>query len=93
MATDPHIPTAEDLRELVTKLATTHMPFGKFGPENYPPKGRLIMDLPQEYLAWFYEHGFPKGELGYLLQQCLLIKGAGLDALFAPYRKQRKDKH
>jgi uncharacterized protein (DUF3820 family) len=46
----------EDLQLLVT----LEMPFGKY-------KGRLIADLPGNYLAWFAREGFPKGEIGRLL--------------------------
>lgn len=45
------------------------------------------MDVPQEYLAWFQAKGFPKGKLGRLMEQCLLLKGNGLDPLFDPFRK------
>jgi len=36
------------------------MPYGKY-------KGRLIADLPGQYLNWFAREGFPPGELGRLL--------------------------
>jgi hypothetical protein len=47
---------AEDLSLLVTRT----MPFGKY-------QGRLIADLPGDYLNWFARTGFPKGEIGRLL--------------------------
>lgn len=43
---------AEDLEKLV-RLA---MPFGKY-------KGRVIADLPGNYLNWFAREGFPPGKL------------------------------
>ncbi|HSX69438.1 MAG TPA: DUF3820 family protein, partial [Pseudomonas sp.] len=46
----------EDLLLLVTRT----MPFGKY-------QGRLIADLPGNYLNWFAREGFPKGEIGRLL--------------------------
>ena len=84
---DPEIPDAEDLRKLVEEIAQTHIPFGMYGPAKYPPKGCPLMDVPQEYLAWFQAKGFPKGKLGRLMEQCLLLKGNGLDSLFDPFRK------
>lgn len=84
---DPKIPDAEDLRKLVEEIAQTHVPFGMYGPAKYPPKGCPLMDVPQEYLAWFQAKGFPKGKLGCLMEQCLLLKGNGLDPLFDPFRK------
>jgi len=68
----------EDLQLLVTR----EMPFGKY-------KGRLIADLPGNYLAWFAREGFPKGELGRLLALMLEIDHNGLSALLQPLRQPR----
>lgn len=68
----------EDLQLLVTR----EMPFGKY-------KGRLIADLPGNYLAWFAREGFPKGETGRLLALMLEIDHNGLSALLQPLRKSR----
>lgn len=65
----------EDLQLLVTR----EMPFGKY-------KGRLIADLPGHYLNWFAREGFPKGEIGRLLQLMQEIDHNGLSALLAPLR-------
>lgn len=46
--------------ELLRRLVTTEMPYGKY-------KGRVLADLPGNYLAWFAREGFPRGELGRLL--------------------------
>lgn len=59
------------------KLAETRMPFGKF-------KGRRLIDLPESYILWFQQQGFPKGELGRMLQDILEIKTNGLEYLFKP---------
>ena len=61
---------SDDLQRLVT-LA---MPYGKY-------KGRLIADLPGHYLHWFAREGFPKGDLGRLLQLMQEIDHNGLSAL------------
>jgi len=68
---------ADDLQLLVTR----EMPYGKY-------KGRLIADLPGNYLAWFAREGFPKGELGRLLALMLEIDHNGLKALLQPLRKR-----
>lgn len=65
----------EDLQLLVTR----EMPFGKY-------KGRLIADLPGHYLNWFAREGFPKGEIGRLLQLMQEIDHNGLSPLLAPLR-------
>lgn len=83
------IPDAEDLKRLVTEIAETHIPFGMYGPAKYPPAGCPLMDVPLEYLAWFQMKGFPKGKLGKLMEQALLLRGNGLDMLFEPFRKSR----
>jgi uncharacterized protein len=69
---------AEDLE----KLVSLEMPFGKY-------KGRLIADLPGNYLHWFAREGFPKGELGRLLALMAEIDHNGLKDLLQPLRNQR----
>lgn len=56
------------------KLATLTQPFGKY-------KGRRIIDLPEDYLLWFKQKGFPKGELGRIMQLALEVKTNGLEDL------------
>lgn len=68
--------TPEDLQLLVTR----EMPFGKY-------KGRVIADLPGNYLAWFAREGFPKGEIGRLLALMLEIDHNGLSSLLTPLRR------
>jgi uncharacterized protein (DUF3820 family) len=77
----------EDFRNLLVEIGKTRMPFGKFGPKDYPPAGVPIMDLPPEYLCWFLERGFPKGRLGELMAQVCEIKSVGMDSVFAPLRQ------
>ncbi len=86
---DVHLPGADDLRELLVQIAEASMPFGMYGPAKFPPNGCPLSDLPAEYLDWFAQRGWPKGKLGYLMQQTLLIKNNGLDCLFDPFRQAR----
>ena len=79
----------EDFRNLLDEIGRMHMPFGKFGPKDYPPRGVPIIDLPPEYLAWFKERGFPKGRLGELLEIVFEVKQTGADGVFAPLRRAR----
>jgi uncharacterized protein (DUF3820 family) len=67
----------EDLQRLVT----TNMPYGKY-------KGRLLADLPGQYLNWFAREGFPKSELGRLLALMQEIDHNGLTALLDPLRNR-----
>jgi uncharacterized protein (DUF3820 family) len=79
----------EEFRELLVEIGDTNMPFGRFGPDHFPPRGLPIMDLPEEYLAWFQQRGFPNGRLGELLEVVWGIKDVGMDSVFEPLRKVR----
>ena len=68
---------AGDLELLVTR----EMPYGKY-------KGRLIADLPGNYLNWFAREGFPPGEIGRLLQLMHEIDHNGLKGLLEPLRRR-----
>lgn len=57
------------------KLYGTRMPFGKY-------KGVRLVDLPEPYLVWFSQKGFPKGALGKMLRAVYEIKRNGLEYLF-----------
>jgi uncharacterized protein len=70
---------ADDLQ----RLLTTAMPYGKH-------KGKLIADLPGNYLNWFAREGFPKGEIGRLLQLMQEIDHNGLSDLLKPLRQPLK---
>ena len=59
----------------ILKLARARMPFGKY-------QGRLLIDLPESYVVWFAQKGFPQGPLGEMLQSVYEIKLNGLEHLF-----------
>ena len=69
--------------ENLARLLTVSMPFGKY-------KGRLIADLPGNYLNWFAREGFPRGELGKLLALMQEIDHNGLGHLLDPLRRSRE---
>ena len=66
--------------EALIKLVTLKMPFGKHA-------GRAIADLPGNYLAWFAREGFPKGELGKLLELMHTLDHNGLRGLLVPIQQ------
>jgi uncharacterized protein len=63
------------------KLANTRIPFGKY-------QNKLLVELPEAYLVWFKQKGFPKGELGNMLNEMLEIKTNGLEYLLKPLIKR-----
>lgn len=73
---DAPFPNAEILKTLVTM----RMPFGKY-------KGVLLCNLPEPYLVWFHQKGFPEGKLGMLLSTIYEIKLNGLEYLLEPLKK------
>lgn len=79
--------TEAALVEVLADLSETCMPFGKYGPEHFPPRGVPIYDLPYEYLAWFQRKGFPRGKLGRLMEFVFMAKQDGADSLFDPLRE------
>jgi len=64
----------ESQREQFLDLARAKMPFGKF-------KGKLLIDVPEPYLVWLKNQGFPKGKIGQQLQLMYEIKLNGLEFL------------
>ena len=68
-------------KEDLVRLAKTEMPFGKY-------KGSLLIDLPEPYLLWFADKGFPEGKLGMLLKLSLEIKINGLEHLIEPLKNR-----
>jgi len=66
----------------LVELARMRMPFGKYA-------GRLLIDLPEPYVVWFSQNGFPRGKLGEMLSIVYEIKTNGLEYLFDPIRSSR----
>ncbi|WP_263262594.1 DUF3820 family protein [Pseudomonas sp. RIT-PI-S] len=64
-------------------LVTMKMPYGKY-------QGRLLADLPGDYLGWFARQGFPHGELGALLALMHEIDHNGLGDLLQPLRAKHR---
>lgn len=66
---------------ILPTIVSMKMPFGKY-------KGRVLCDLPVEYLEWFARKGFPPGKMGMLLSTVYEIKINGLEYLLAPLKKK-----
>ncbi len=68
--------------QMLIELVRMRMPFGKY-------KNRILCDLPETYLAWFHQKGFPPGDIGMLLSSLYEIKLNGLEYLLKPIRKKQ----
>lgn len=67
-------------QEQLLELVATQMPYGRY-------KGRLLCDLPEPYLVWYHQKGFPSGKLGRQLALMYEIKLNGLEYLFKELKK------
>ncbi len=65
--------------KVLTDLVSIKMSFGKY-------KGTLLCDLPEPYLVWYQQKGFPTGRLGMLLSTMYEVKLNGLEYLLKPFR-------
>ncbi|NQX82508.1 MAG: DUF3820 family protein [Flavobacteriaceae bacterium] len=59
-------------RAYLLEVVNTKMPFGKY-------KGKYILDLPEYYIFWYKQKGFPKGKIGDMMALVCEIKTNGLD--------------
>ena len=67
--------------QFLLKLVKKRMPYGKY-------IDFLLIDLPEPYVIWFSQKGFPENELGQMLGMVYEIKVNGLEYLFDPLREK-----
>jgi uncharacterized protein (DUF3820 family) len=79
---------AERMLADLAAIETMRMPFGRFGPDHFPPAGLPIYELPAEYLGWFAQRSWPRGRLGELLKIVHQMKVDGSDFAFEAMRKR-----
>ena len=65
--------------EHLIELAFAKMHFGKF-------KNTYLSDLPEAYLIWFKQKGFPNNKLGKQMQEVLELKVNGLEDILRKIR-------
>lgn len=68
---------SQEARNELIELANTRMYYGKY-------KGKLLIQIPEEYYVWYKGKGFPDGKLGRQMEQMLEIKINGLEKLIYP---------
>ena len=71
----------EQQKEFLIKLAHTKMPFGKY-------EGRYLIDLPEHYIVWYNNKGFPNGQLGKQLQLVYELQLNGLENIVRNVKMQ-----
>ncbi|WP_274475938.1 DUF3820 family protein [Mangrovimonas aestuarii] len=64
------------------ELANAKMPFGKY-------KGYYLVDIPEYYLVWYKQKGFPKGKLGEQMAIVYEVKTNGLESLLRSLRQKK----
>lgn len=65
------------------ELAHAKMPFGKY-------QGKYLIDLPEYYVVWYHNKGFPKGKLGEQLALVYELKLNGLEPMIRNIRNNFK---
>ena len=68
---------SQEARNELIELANTRMYYGKY-------KGKLLIQIPEEYYVWYKGKGFPDGKLGRQMEQMLEIKINDLEKLIYP---------
>lgn len=66
-------------QHLLEVLANTKMPYGKY-------KGKHLIDLPEHYIVWYNNKGFPQGKLGDQLRLVYELQLNGLEDLVRKLR-------
>ncbi|MDA8938689.1 DUF3820 family protein [Flavobacteriaceae bacterium] len=68
-------------KQFLIDLAKMKMPYGKY-------KGKYLIDLPEHYLIWYKNKGFPNGKIGKQLESVYEIQLNGLEDIVRQVRKR-----
>lgn len=68
-------------RQFLIDLAKMKMPFGKY-------KGKYLIDLPEHYIVWYKNKGFPNGKLGKQMELVYELQLNGLEDIIRKIRRQ-----
>ena len=68
-------------KNILIDLAKMKMPFGKY-------KGRYLIDLPEHYIVWYKNKGFPAGKIGMQLELVYELQLNGLEDIVREVRRR-----
>jgi hypothetical protein len=68
-------------KQFLIEVANMRMPYGKY-------KGRFLVDLPEHYIVWYRNKGFPKGKLGLQLGLVYELQLNGLEDILREVRRR-----
>ncbi|WP_036825570.1 DUF3820 family protein [Polaribacter sp. Hel1_85] len=66
-------------KQFLIELSKMKMPFGKY-------KGRFLIDLPEHYIVWYKNKGFPNGKLGKQMELVYELQLNGLEDIVREIR-------
>jgi len=66
--------------QFLLDVAKMKMPFGKY-------KGSFLIDLPEHYIVWYKNKGFPKGKLGNMMGLVYELQLNGLEDIIRKLQK------
>ena len=72
----------EQDKEFLIATAKMKMPFGKY-------KGTYLSDIPEYYMVWYKNKGFPDGKLGKMMGLVYELKLNGLEPILRKIREQK----
>ena len=68
-------------RQFLIDLSKIKMPFGKY-------KDRYLIDLPEHYIVWYKNKGFPNGKLGKQMELVYELQLNGLEEIVREIKKR-----
>ena len=68
-------------KQILIDLAKMKMPFGKY-------KGRYLIDLPEHYIVWYKNKGFPAGKIGKQLELVYELQLNGLEDIVREVKRR-----
>lgn len=68
-------------KQFLIDVSKMRMPYGKY-------KGRFLIDLPEHYIVWYHNKGFPNGKLGKMLGLVYELKLNGLEDIIREVKRR-----